>query len=61
MIRFAFRFLVVREVYLDSSSSVLKMSASESVFFFQEYDFVFDVEIQEGAPRMKLPYNLTGM
>ena len=37
------------------------MSASESVFFFQEYDFVFDVEIQEGAPRMKLPYNLTGM
>ena len=22
---------------------------------------MFDVEIQEGAPRMKLPYNLTGM
>ena len=22
---------------------------------------MFDVEIQEGTPRMKLPYNLTGM
>ena len=27
---------------------------------FQEYDFVFDVDIQEGRPTLKLPYNLTG-
>lgn len=30
-------------------------------FILKEYDFVFDVEIQEGSPRLKLPYNLTGM
>lgn len=30
-------------------------------FVLKEYDFVFDVEIQEGSPRLKLPYNLTGM
>lgn len=32
-----------------------------ATFILKEYDFVFDVEIQEGSPRLKLPYNLTGM
>jgi len=25
----------------------------------QQYDYVFDVDIQEGAPALKLPYNLS--
>lgn len=27
----------------------------------KEYDYVFDVDIQEGAPPLKLPYNISGM
>ena len=27
--------------------------------FLQEYDYVFDVDIQEGKPSLKLPYNIT--
>ena len=26
----------------------------------KEYDYVFDVDIGEGVPALKLPYNLTG-
>ena len=26
----------------------------------QEYDYVFDVDIGEGMPALKLPYNVTG-
>jgi hypothetical protein len=26
----------------------------------KEYDYVFDVDIAEGAPPLKLPYNVTG-
>jgi len=26
----------------------------------KEYDYVFDVDIAEGAPALKLPYNVTG-
>jgi phospholipase A-2-activating protein len=32
-------------------------SVSKRVFEGKEYDFVFDVDIQEGAPPLKLPYN----
>lgn len=27
----------------------------------KEYDYVFDVDIQDGVPPLKLPYNVTGM
>jgi hypothetical protein len=27
----------------------------------KEYDYVFDVDIQEGVPPLKLPYNASGM
>ena len=27
----------------------------------KEYDYVFDVDIKDGAPPLKLPYNVTGM
>lgn len=30
-----------------------------SLPFFQEYDFVFSVDIAEGEPPLKLPYNMT--
>ena len=26
----------------------------------REYDYVFDVDIQDGVPPLKLPYNVTG-
>jgi PFU (PLAA family ubiquitin binding) len=26
----------------------------------KEYDYVFDVDIKDGAPPLKLPYNVTG-
>jgi phospholipase A-2-activating protein len=26
-----------------------------------EYDYVFDVDIRDGAPPLKLPYNASGM
>jgi phospholipase A-2-activating protein len=26
----------------------------------KEYDYVFDVDIQDGVPALKLPYNVTG-
>ena len=27
----------------------------------KEYDYVFDVDIQDGVPPLKLPYNATGV
>lgn len=27
----------------------------------KEYDYVFDVDIQDGVPPLKLPFNVTGM
>ncbi|KXS99498.1 hypothetical protein AC578_3760 [Pseudocercospora eumusae] len=33
--------------------------ASKKVHNGQEYDFVFDIDIEEGKPPLKLPYNLT--
>lgn len=26
----------------------------------KEYDYVFDIDVQEGAPALKLPYNVNG-
>ena len=33
----------------------------KQVFDGKEYDYVFDVDIQEGVPPLKLPYNATGI
>ncbi|ORX68044.1 WD40 repeat-like protein [Linderina pennispora] len=33
--------------------------SQKQVFDGKEYDYVFDVDIQEGAPPLKLPYNVT--
>ena len=30
-------------------------------FVFKEYDYVFEVDIEEGKPPLKLPFNVTGM
>lgn len=27
----------------------------------KKYDYVFDVDVQEGAPPLKLPYNASGL
>ncbi|KAK9366870.1 WD40-repeat-containing domain protein [Lipomyces kononenkoae] len=34
-------------------------SQQKQIYDGQEYDYVFDVDIQEGAPPLKLPYNAT--
>ena len=34
-------------------------SSRKQIFEGREYDYVFDVDIQEGAPPLKLPYNVT--
>ncbi|KAF5097670.1 hypothetical protein DV451_003717 [Geotrichum candidum] len=34
-------------------------SSSKKTYQGKEYDYVFDVDVQEGAPALKLPYNLT--
>ncbi|KAL7268112.1 WD repeat protein Lub1 [Rhizina undulata] len=34
-------------------------SGRKQLYEGKEYDFVFDVDIQEGAPALKLPYNLS--
>jgi phospholipase A-2-activating protein len=31
------------------------------VYEGKEYDYVFDIDVQEGAPALKLPYNVSGM
>ena len=36
-------------------------SSRKQVYNGREYDYVFDVDIAEGAPPLKLPYNSTGM
>ncbi len=30
-----------------------------SLYFLQEYDYVFDVDLDEGRPGLKLPYNIS--
>lgn len=35
-------------------------SGRKQLYEGKEYDYVFDVDIQEGVPPLKLPYNITG-
>lgn len=35
-------------------------SGRKQLFNGREYDYVFDVDIQDGVPPLKLPYNVTG-
>jgi phospholipase A-2-activating protein len=35
-------------------------SGRKQLFNGKEYDYVFDVDVQEGAPPLKLPFNVSG-
>ena len=35
-------------------------SGRKQLYQGKEYDYVFDVDVQEGAPPLKLPYNASG-
>ena len=35
-------------------------SGRKQLYEGKEYDYVFDVDIQDGVPPLKLPYNATG-
>lgn len=56
------------EVYQWDSAEWIKIgdvvdSAGSSVkqeYAGQEYDYVFDVQVEDGGPSLKLPYNLSG-
>ncbi|KAJ7334356.1 hypothetical protein OS493_014667 [Desmophyllum pertusum] len=48
----------VGEVVGSAGTEGAARQTNKTMFNGKEYDFVFDVEIQEGSPRMKLPYNL---
>lgn len=49
----------IGEVVGSAGTEGAARQTQKQMYNGKEYDFVFDVEIQEGAPRMKLPYNLT--
>lgn len=36
-------------------------SGRKQLYQGREYDYVFDVDVQEGVPPLKLPYNASGM
>lgn len=36
-------------------------SGRQQLYEGKEYDYVFDVDIQDGAPPLKLPYNASGI
>lgn len=36
-------------------------SGRKQLYEGKEYDYVFDVDIQDGVPPLKLPYNAKGM
>lgn len=36
-------------------------SGRKQLYEGKEYDYVFDVDIQDGVPPLKLPYNANGM
>lgn len=36
-------------------------SSTKKIYEGKEYDFVFDVDIQDGVPALKLPYNAAGI
>ena len=35
-------------------------SSRKQLYQGREYDYVFDVDVQEGVPPLKLPYNVNG-
>ena len=35
-------------------------SGRKQLYEGKEYDYVFDVDVSEGMPPLKLPYNVTG-
>lgn len=35
-------------------------SSRKQLYEGKEYDYVFDVDIQDGVPPLKLPYNVNG-
>lgn len=35
-------------------------SARKQLYQGKEWDYVFDVDVQDGAPPLKLPYNASG-
>jgi phospholipase A-2-activating protein len=35
-------------------------SGRRQLYQGKEYDYVFDVDIQDGVPPLKLPYNISG-
>nr|KAG5698282.1 hypothetical protein BaRGS_016984 [Batillaria attramentaria] len=41
------------------SSGGTQASSGKTLFEGKEYDYVFDVDIEEGKPPLKLPYNIT--
>lgn len=45
-------------IMVYSLPSSMAFSISIPMFVVQEYDYVFDVELQEGSPPLKLPYNI---
>jgi phospholipase A-2-activating protein len=36
-------------------------SSRKQLYQGKEYDYVFDVDIKDGVPPLKLPYNASGM
>ncbi len=36
-------------------------SGRKQLYNGKEYDYVFDVDVEEGAPPLKLPYDVHGM
>lgn len=36
-------------------------SGRKQLYEGKEYDYVFDVDIQDGVPPLKLPYNVSGL
>jgi phospholipase A-2-activating protein len=36
-------------------------SGRRQLYQGKEYDYVFDVDIQDGVPPLKLPYNISGL
>lgn len=48
----------IGEVMAQAAAPTKKHFAGDKYFAAGEYDYIFDVDYQEGAPAAKLPYNL---
>eukprot|EP00794_Sanderia_malayensis_P016237 gene16236-17875_t len=53
------RWQKVGEVVGSAGSEGSSRTSNKQVYNGQEYDYVFDVDIEEGKPTLKLPYNIT--